>query len=177
MRMLSIEPLTRQAFAPFGDVIETEGREFFMINDGSTRRFHRLAAVDAGADGEAIISIFRARALPMPLRITMLERHPRGSQAFVPLLGNRFLVVVAPPGDDPQPDQVRAFVTDGRQGVNYHRAVWHHPVVALKPEDEFLVVDRNGPGSNCDEVHFAAEQQLVVDASEFLIEDPAVKEE
>jgi ureidoglycolate lyase len=177
MRTLSIEPLTREAFAPFGDVIESEGREYFMINDGSTRRYHRLAAVDAGAEGEAIISIFRAKRLPMPLRVAMLERHPLGSQAFVPLLGNRFLVVVAPPGDDPQPDQVRVFVTDGRQGVNYHRGVWHHPVVALEDEDDFLVVDRNGPGSNCDEVHFADELQMSVDATELLTEHSTVKDE
>lgn len=89
MRTLTIEPLTKEAFAPFGDVIETEGSEFFMINNGSTRRYHKLATVEtAEPEDRAIISIFSAQALEMPLVIRMLERHPLGSQAFVPLLGH-----------------------------------------------------------------------------------------
>ncbi|MCF5376499.1 ureidoglycolate lyase, partial [Pseudomonas syringae] len=103
MRKLIIEPLTKEAFAPFGDVIETDGSDHFMINNGSTMRFHRLADVQtAQPEDKAIISIFRAEALPMPLTIGMLERHPLGSQAFVPLLGNPFLIVVAPVGDVPE---------------------------------------------------------------------------
>lgn len=118
MRTLKIEPLTKEAFAPFGDVIETAGSDYFMINNGSTRRYHKLATVEtAQPEDNAIISIFSAEKLEMPLRIRMLERHPLGSQAFIPLLGNPFLVVVAPLGDVPVlarprlPDQRKA----GRQ--------------------------------------------------------------
>ncbi|MDN5597945.1 MAG: ureidoglycolate lyase, partial [Pseudomonas sp.] len=96
MRTLMIEPLTKEAFAPFGDVIETDGSDHFMINNGSTMRFHKLATVDtAKPEDHAIISIFRADAQDMPLTVCMLERHPLGSQAFIPLLGNPFLIVVA----------------------------------------------------------------------------------
>ncbi|TLX63411.1 ureidoglycolate lyase [Stutzerimonas nosocomialis] len=161
MRTLQIEPLTKDAFAPFGDVIETAGSDYFMINNGSTRRYHQLASVQtARPEDRAIISIFRAQALPMPLTVRMLERHPLGSQAFVPLHGRPFLVVVAPAGDLPQPDQVRAFLAYGSQGVNYHLGVWHHPILALAPEDDFLVVDRSGAGNNCDE-HFFDDDQLM----------------
>jgi len=157
MRTLTIEPLSKEAFAPFGEVIETEGSDFFPINNGTTRRYHRLATVEtATPEDRAIISIFRARALPRPLPIAMLERHPLGSQAFVPLRGRPFLIVVAPPGAAPAPEQVRAFLGDGRQGVNYHRGVWHHPLLVIADEDDFLVIDRAGPGENCDE-HFFAE--------------------
>jgi ureidoglycolate lyase len=161
MRTLTLEPLTKDAFAPFGDVIETDGSDHFMINNGSTQRFHRLAEVQtATPEDKAIISIFRAQALQMPLIISMLERHPLGSQAFVPLLGNPFLIVVAPLADEPDPAQVRAFVANGRQGVNYHRGVWHHPVLTLESQDDFLVVDRSGAGNNCDEHFFSDSQQL-----------------
>ncbi|MEZ3184509.1 ureidoglycolate lyase [Pseudomonas sp. LM13] len=164
MRTLTIEPLTKEAFAPFGDVIETEGSEFFMINNGSTRRYHKLATVEtAEPEDRAIISIFSAEALDMPLVIRMLERHPLGSQAFVPLLGHPFLVVVAPLGDAPVPGHVRAFRSNGRQGVNYHRGVWHHPVLTIEKRDEFLVVDRSGSGDNCDEYFFTEDQQLLLD--------------
>lgn len=164
MRTLIIEPLTKEAFAPFGDVIETEGSDFFMINNGSTRRYHKLATVETQLpDDQAIISIFRAEALAMPLTIRMLERHPQGSQAFVPLLGKPFLVVVAPPGDCPDPAQVRAFISDGRQGVNYRRGVWHHPILAIAAQDDFLVVDRSGAGNNCDEHFFDESEQLLLD--------------
>lgn len=164
MRELTIEPLTKDAFAPFGDVIETGGSAHFMINNGSTQRFHRLAEVDTALpDDKAIISIFRAQALPMPLTIAMLERHPLGSQAFIPLLGNRFLIVVAPAGDTPQAGLTRAFVSNGKQGVNYHRGVWHHPVLTLEAQDDFLVVDRSGNGNNCDEYFFDEHQQMMLD--------------
>ncbi|QDD88669.1 ureidoglycolate lyase [Pseudomonas oryzihabitans] len=158
-RQLVIEPLTAEGFAPFGDVIETEGRDWFPINNGSTQRFHALARVETGpADGAAIISIFRARRLEYPLTIAMLERHPHGSQAFVPLRGEPFLVVVAPPAPQPDAQAIRVFRTDGRQGINYHAGVWHHPVLALRDEDEFLIVDRHGELPNCDEHFFAADE-------------------
>ena len=100
MRTLLIEPLTKKAFAPFGDVIETDDSAHFMINSGSTQRYHKLASVETSApEDQAIISIFRATALPMPMTIRMLERHPLGSQAFIPLLGQPFLIVVAPIAD------------------------------------------------------------------------------
>lgn len=163
MRTLTIEPLSKAAFAPFGEVIETEGSDFFPINNGTTRRYHQLATVEtATPEDRAIISLFRARALPRPLPIAMLERHPLGSQAFMPLRGKPFLIVVAPPGGAPVPEQVRAFLSDGRQGVNYHRGVWHHPVLAIEPEDDFLVIDRSGPGDNCDEHFFAENERLLL---------------
>ena len=152
MRTLMIEPLTTEAFAPFGDVIETDGSDHFMINNGSTMRFHKLATVEtAEPEDKAIISIFRADALDMPLTVRMLERHPLGSQAFIPLLGNPFLIVVAPVGDAPVSGLVRAF-----------RSVWHHPVLTIEKRDDFLVVDRSGSGNNCDEHYFTEEQMLIL---------------
>ena len=166
MRTLPIEPLTKAAFAPFGDVIETEGSAHFLINNGSTQRFDRLADVQLGTEqDQAVISIFRARTLPMPLTVRMLERHPLGSQAFIPLLGNAFLIVVAPAGDVSRSEDVRAFISDGRQGINYHKGVWHHPVLALHDQDDFLIVDRKGPGNNCDEFFFEACDLLSLDPS------------
>lgn len=163
MRTLTIEPLSKAAFAPFGDVIETAGSDHFMINNGSTQRFHRLAEVQtANADDKAIISIFRAQALAMPLTIRMLERHPLGSQAFVPLRGKAFLIVVAPVGEQPVSGEVRAFISDGLQGVNYHRGVWHHPILTIEQHDDFLVVDRSGEGNNCDEFFFADDDLLML---------------
>lgn len=163
MRKLIIEPLSKEAFAPFGDVIETEDSEFFMINNGSTRRYHKVATVEtAQPEDQAIISIFSAQALEMPLTVRMLERHPLGSQAFIPLLGQPFLIVVAPLGDAPESALVRAFRSNGRQGVNYHRGVWHHPVLTIEKRDDFLVVDRSGSGNNCDEHFFDEHEQLLL---------------
>ncbi|MEH6648568.1 MAG: ureidoglycolate lyase [Motiliproteus sp.] len=164
MLTLRPQPLTREAFAPYGDVIDTAGRDFFMINNGSTRRYHQLAEVQLGKpDDRGIISIFRAQALSMPLNITMVERHPLGSQAFIPLKGNPFLLIVAAPGDNPQAEQLRAFITDGTQGVNYHQGVWHHPILCCVEEDDFLIVDRAGEGNNCDEHFFAEGSEIQLD--------------
>lgn len=160
---LPIEPLTQAAFAPFGEVIETQGRDYFFINNGATRRYHRLAAAQTERpQDEVIISIFQARRTELPLTIGMLERHPLGSQAFVPLQENPFLIVVAPLGDGVKSGEIRAFRSNGRQGVNYFKGVWHHPLLALDDGDRFLVIDRAGVGENCDEYLLSAAQQLLL---------------
>ena len=153
MHTLKVEPLTREAFAPFGDVIQTDGAEHFPINQGSTTRFHDLAPVQLhGEAARALISIFRGRAFSLPFEARMVERHPLGSQAFMPLDRRPYLVLVAPPGDAPRVEDLRAFLAEGSQGVNYRAGTWHHPLLALEAESEFLVVDRGGSGHNCDEV-------------------------
>lgn len=152
MLELKAEPLTPEAFAPFGDVIDTRTADYFPINAGRTRRYHDLAKVETlGEQARTLISIFVSQPVSLPLELDFLERHPQGSQAFMPLHGERFVVVVAPPGDSIDPDEVRAFVTDGRQGVNYRAGTWHAIQSVLEREGEFLVVDRGGEGNNCDE--------------------------
>ena len=164
--VLAAQPLTRAAFAPFGDAIEADGAQHFEINNGSTTRFHDLARVDVAAEGgHTLVNIFRARPLPMPLTVAMMEKHPLGSQAFIPLEAAPFLVVVAPPGESVAPEDLRAFLTQGRQGVNYARGVWHHPVIALGQETDFLVIDRGGPGDNLAEFFFAEGERRIVDAA------------
>lgn len=163
--LLRAEPLTRAAFAPFGDVIEADGARHFEINDGSTTRFHDLARVDVEAEsGHALVNIFRARPLPMPLAVAMVEKHPLGSQAFIPLGAAPFLVVVAPPGEAVAPAALRAFLAAAGQGVNYARGVWHHPVIALGRETDFLVIDRGGPGDNLAEFFFGEGERRTVEA-------------
>ena len=156
MKVLPVEPLTATAFEPYGKVIETKGAKSFAINDGTTRRFHALASADPGEGGEAILSIFRAVAWPEPIVIAMLERHPLGAQAFIPLDRWPWLVVVA---GGAQPSRCRAFIAQGDQGVQVAAGVWHHPLLVIRPEQEFLVVDRHGPGdapgANLDEHRFA----------------------
>ena len=164
MRMLRLqaELLTREAFAAFGDVIETEGHSPRTINLGHAERYDDLARVDVSEEGgRPLINIFRANPWPEPLRIQSMERHPLSSQAFIPLTDSPFLVVVAAPTERLRPDDLRAFVTNGRQGINFHRAVWHHALLALAPASDFLVVDRGGPGVNCDEVDFENEEVLL----------------
>ena len=153
---LPIVPLTQDAFSPYGDVIEAcDQARHFTINDGNTERYHDLADIDPGPDGKAIVSIFRGQPRTLPFQVCMMERHPRGSQAFMPLSGIPYLVVVAPAGDAPTLDSLRVFLCQGTQGVNYRAGVWHHPLLALDRVSDFLVIDRSGPGENCDIVHLA----------------------
>jgi ureidoglycolate lyase len=157
-------PLTRALFTPFGDVIETDGNAHYTINDGHAERYSDLASIDVGErEGQIRLNIFQAlpRALPMPIR--MVERHPLSSQAFVAMGGQPFLVVVAAPGKAPLASDLHAFATNGRQGVNYARGVWHHPLIAFGSPGEFLVIDRGGPGENCDEAFFG-EGEITLEA-------------
>ena len=150
---LVVEPLNAAGFAPFGQVIQTDGAERIMINEGTTTRFHALAGVDVESDigagnGRAILSIFRGTRRPDPIAIRMMERHPLGSQAFMPLAALDWLVVVAPTNADdsaPDFDALRCFRVPGDVGVSYARNVWHHPLLVLQPEQDFLIIDRAGP--------------------------------
>ena len=159
-----IEVLTAERFAPFGDVIAADAASrHFPINGGNTERYHDLANLDAGPDGKLIVSIFRGQPRELPFAVTMLERHPLGSQAFVPLGQQPYLIVVAPAGEAPLPGALRAFLARPGQGVNYAKGVWHHPLLALNEISDFLVIDRSGPGNNCDEITLAEPRFLTLD--------------
>ena len=150
--ILSVEPLTAREFAPYGDVIEArEDTLFHTINRGFARRFDRLAAIDtAAAGGTTAVAIVRAIARALPFDVVMLERHLLGSQAWVPLSARPWLVVVAPAGSVPDLSSLRCFLCSGGQGVNYAPGTWHHPLLALDAESDFLVIDRAGPSGEVD---------------------------
>lgn len=151
---LEIEPLTKQRFAPFGDVIEIDGARPTSINEGTAVRFSRLASIDVShAEGRPSLNIYRSDSRPNPLRITKMERHPHGSQAFVSLDHHPFVVVVSLE-DTGRPTVPRVFLAAPGQGVNYRRGTWHHGLIALRSPSLFLVLDREGPGENLEEWTF-----------------------
>ncbi|WP_092876157.1 ureidoglycolate lyase [Izhakiella capsodis] len=146
---INVLPLNRTAFSPYGDVIETAGNDYFYINDGTVERYHDLAKVDILKQDRALISINRAQPVKLPLVFSRLERHPLGSQAFIPMNGEPFVVIVATGDTEPDLDTLRAFISNGHQGVNYHRNIWHHPIFGWQKQIDFLTVDRAGQ-DNCD---------------------------
>ena len=146
------EPLSSQRFAPYGDVIEAAHDKSSPMNAARFERFDDLCNVDIGEGGHLAMSLTRCRTpTALPLRVDIVERHPLGSQAFVPLQPCRMVIVVAPPGESVEASDLRAFVTNGRQGFNYHRGTWHMPLIAFHAGQEFLVVDRGGEEPNCEE--------------------------
>ncbi len=150
MISLRPEPLTKERFAPYGDVIESSLKASDAMNEARFERFDDLCSVNIA--GDVAISVARCRTpTGLPLRVDMVERHPLGSQAFVPLSRCRMVVVVAPPGESVAPGDLRAFVTNGKQGINYHRGTWHMPLIAFDAGQEFLIVDRGGSEPNCDQ--------------------------
>ncbi|MHA1524393.1 MAG: ureidoglycolate lyase [Alphaproteobacteria bacterium] len=150
MKQLALAPLTATAFAPFGQVIEKIGAENFAINDGLATRFHDLAAIETTAEnGKTLVNIFHGAPRPEPVKITMLERHNLGSQAFMPLGPCRWAVVVAPPGPFAA-SALRGFLVGPGQGVNYNPGTWHHPLMVFDQDTDFLVIDRGGAAIDCE---------------------------
>ena len=164
MLTLPIAPLNKATFAPFGEVIEVKDAKPKLINDGFAQRFDGLARIDVSAEGGAVnISLFDGAIRPSPIQIKLMERHPLGSQLFMPLNGRPWLVVVC---TDPRvPASYRAFSASGQQGVNYARNTWHHPLLVLTDASPFLVVDRAGPGDNLEEVRLAEADWLALASS------------
>ena len=146
-------PITAERFARFGDVIHASPVAKAAMNDSRFERFHDLANIDvAAAGGRTAVSIARCKApTTFPHRVDRVERHPHGSQAFIPLAPFSFIVVVAPAGEAVSAADLCAFVTNGTQGINYHKGVWHMPMIALQAGQEFLIVDRIPAEDNCEE--------------------------
>jgi ureidoglycolate lyase len=151
-RLIS-KPLTTQAFAEFGEVINLEGFAGETINYGNTEKFADLLQIDTAEEGgRTAMHLYRSQPSTLPLEIAVMERHPMGSQAFVPLHNRPFPVIVA--AADAQhlgASTVRVFMSNGRQGVNLRRGTWHHYQVSLGQVCDYLVIDRAGPGDNFEE--------------------------
>ncbi len=149
MKQIIAQPLTAKAFAPFGDVLDATGTADKLINQGLCERHHDRAALDFGPDGQAGISIFNAKARALPYQLDLVERHPKGSQAFLPMHGNPWLVIVAEAGD--QPGDIHAFLAAPHQGINFHRGTWHGVLTPVAEPGLFAVVDRIGTTPNLEE--------------------------
>ncbi|MFT4782670.1 MAG: ureidoglycolate lyase [Paracoccaceae bacterium] len=158
---IKASPLTRENFAPFGDVLDASGTADKIINQGNCGRFHDRATLDF-SDGRAGISLFQARPRSLPYDCDLLERHPDGSQAFIPMSMDPFLMIVAPDVNGKPGDPV-AFITAAGQGINLHRGVWHGVLTPLHAPGLFAVVDRIGSGANLEEVRLQVPYTVVVD--------------
>ncbi len=162
-RILTPTPLGAERFAPYGDVIATQGSRTEPMNEARFARYSGLATVDVDSAGDVAISIVESRTpTSLPYAFDMVERHPRGSQAFVPLAGFAFVIVVGPPGESVEADDLEAFISNGRQGVQYHRGTWHMPLIALEEGQRFLVIERAPQDDNCEERVF--DEPLIVAA-------------
>jgi ureidoglycolate lyase len=159
-RRIVLQPLTATAFAPFGDVLEARGEPDKIINAGMCDRFHDLARLDFAGDARAGISLFRSRSRSLPYVLDMMERHPSGSQAFMPMSADPLMVIVAP-DENGKPGTPLAFLTAPGQGVNYHRNIWHGVLTPLIEDALFCVVDRIGEGANLQEHVFDRPWQIV----------------
>ncbi|WP_288928895.1 ureidoglycolate lyase [uncultured Maritimibacter sp.] len=151
-RTITARPLTAQAFAPYGDVLDTAGDPDKIINQGMCGRYHDRATLDF-SDGRAGVSLFKAEPRALPYTLDLVERHPDGSQCFVPMSMTSFLVIVAPDTDG-SPGTPEAFLTAPGQAINFHRGTWHGVLTPLEAPGLFAVIDRIGAGANLEEHHF-----------------------
>ena len=161
---LAVQSLSSAGFEAFGDVVEFEGHDSFPINKGMADRYHSLADVElAGEQARAIISLVDSRKFELPRKVDHLEHHPLGSQAFLPLDSSPFIVVVCPAGREPELDKLQAFVTNGRQGINYRLGTWHHVLLTPYAAMRFICVDRTGPGDNCIDFFIPEPEQCLLE--------------
>jgi len=150
MTSLIIKPklISKENFKKFGDMITTSGIKPLEINDGYAKRFDGIANLNTKkGNGESTISIFSALKRSFPMKVDMMEKHPLGSQAFIPMKETVFLAFVAPEGDEPDLNKIESFIIPNGIGVNYNAGVWHFPLIATE-DMNFLVVDRLGDGDN-----------------------------
>ena len=141
--ILTPEILTAENFSQFGQVISLEQKDFLTINDGYAKKYPDLATIDTQEHGgTTTVHIYVAKKRQFPLQINMLEKHPFFSQTFIPKDNQPFLVVVAPASDELNIEDIRAFISNGEQGVNYSRGVWHFPLISVKDDAQFIVIDR-----------------------------------
>ena len=154
--------ITRENFAIYGDLISSDSIKPIDINAGYAKRFNDLAKINTSKDkGETIISIFSALKRSFPMKIDMMEKHPLGSQAFVPMKETIFLTFVAPPGDVPEIKKIQSFIIPPKMGVNYKPGIWHFPLISTE-DTNFLVIDRKGSGKNL-VIHKFKKEEIVLE--------------
>ena len=154
--------ITRENFAAYGDLISSDSVKPIVINAGYAKRFDNLAKISTSKDkGETIVSIFSALKRSFPMKIDMMEKHPLGSQAFVPMKETIFLSFVAPPGDVPEINKIQSFIIPPKMGVNYNPGIWHFPLISTE-DTNFLVIDRKGSGDNL-VIHKFEKEEIVLD--------------
>jgi len=141
-------PVTKEKFSRFGDMISTSEIKPIEINNGYAKRYDGIANLNTSKDnGETTISIFSALKRNFPMKIDMMEKHPLGSQAFIPMKETTFLVFVAPNGERPDLNKIESFIIPPGIGINYNPGTWHFPLISTE-DMNFLVVDRKGSGDN-----------------------------
>lgn len=153
--IVRVSPISKSAFAPYGEVLDTEGDADKIINQGLCERYHDRATLDFGPDGRAGVSLFLAQRRMLPLTLEMVERHPEGSQTFIPMTEHPFLVIVAP-DQGGKPGTPLAFLTRPHQGISFHRGTWHGVLTPLEDPGLFAVIDRIGTTRNLEEFWFEA---------------------
>ena len=140
--------VSRSNFSSYGDLISTDDINPMNINEGYAKRFDNLANLDTSKDsGKTIVSIFSALKRTFPMKIHMMEKHPLGTQAFIPMKETTFLAFVAPSGESPEIDKIQSFVIPPKRGINYKPGIWHFPLISTE-NINFLVIDRKGSGDN-----------------------------
>ena len=154
--------ITRGNFAAYGDLISSDAIKPMNINAGYAKRFDNLAKINTSKDkGETIVSIFSALKRSFPMKIDMMEKHPLGSQAFVPMKETIFLSFVAPPGDAPEINKIQSFIIPPKMGINYKPGIWHFPLISTE-DTNFLVIDRKGSGENLT-IHKFENQEIILE--------------
>ena len=147
---IKIKPkkINKKNFNKFGQIIDTSKKKYFRINNGYAKRYDNLGKINTSIKkGKTIISIFSAKTRKFPMKVDMMEKHPLGSQAFVPMSETNFLVFVAPKGKKPHTKKIESFIVPKQTGINYKPGIWHFPLISLKNMN-FLVIDRKGKGNN-----------------------------
>ena len=148
MNIIKAKKITKKNFSKFGQLIDTSKKNPININDGYAKRFNDLINIDTSKkNGKAIVSIFKAKKRKFPMKIAMMEKHPLGSQAFIPMKETEFLVFVAPKGTKPNIKKIESFTVPRHAGINYKPGIWHFPLISKKNMN-FLVIDRKGKGNN-----------------------------
>ena len=161
---LRLEPLTPESFSPYGDVIDSEQIGITeTINYGLTKRHTRHSLVDTHANnGKTAMRLFDTEPVTLPFKIIVMERHPLGSQAFINLGVSPYMIIVGQAGNF-DASKLRAFIAKSSQSINYSKGTWHHYCLCLEARTRFMVIDRLGPGSNCEEAHIAKNMEILVD--------------
>ena len=154
--------ITRVNFAAYGDLISSNAIKPMDINAGYAKRFDDLAKINTSKDkGETVVSIFSALKRSFPMKIDMMEKHPLGSQAFVPMKETIFLSFVAPPGDAPEINKIQSFIIPTKMGINYKPGIWHFPLISTE-DTNFLVIDRKGSGENLT-IHKFEKEEIILE--------------
>lgn len=141
MNKIKVQMLTEEAFAPFGKVIQTEGKNF-----GGEAGMYNWYEGQAYVDGAQRVSVNLLTAIQREYVFDKFEAHAKTTETVLPLTGG--LIVTCAAEGEVTPERVQAFYVPVGKGISWAPGAWHYAPFPIGGDATCAIIFRDGTGGD-----------------------------